>query len=506
MDTGKEIYGHDFSEDILSEEEARGVYKIQKEFLEDYATSKKEMTTEEWLRHELQKYLPEETEEKINEISSQIIESLTITEKMKASEQKAIAEGRDRNSWFASTILQGTSQMSTQESVKYLQQLDDAVKKANVAMRETMTTKKSGYVNPSMNPNLDGYIAEQHHVNTFNMDAAIKGSGLKAEVQPLKPGETYTKNGFDVIIKDASGRRIHQYQMKFGDTAEDTIRMLKAGNYANQTLVVPEEQKPAVQRAFPKKNVTSVIKHGNISSEPLTKAKAKELQKQAQNRNFMEMDWNEYKAKDLALGIGKQVGGACLQGAAIGAGMSIAKKVWDGEPVDGEEVIDTAISSGADFGVKVATAAALETASKMNILKTVPKIVEKNEVITYANIAFIAVENVKTLGKVATGELTATEGLSKMGETTAASIAGIATSTKGAIIGETIGAVLGPVGTLVGGFVGGTVGYVVGSKAVQTATGVVKKAAKKTIEVAKEIGESVTSWVGDKIDSFLGWL
>ena len=121
MDTEKEIYEHDFSEEILSEEETKGVYKIQKEFLEDYATSKEEMTTEEWLRHELQKYLPEETEEKINEISSQIIESLTIAEKMKASEQEAIAEGRDRDSWFASTILQGTSQMSTQESVKYPQ-------------------------------------------------------------------------------------------------------------------------------------------------------------------------------------------------------------------------------------------------------------------------------------------------------------------------------------------------------------------------------------------------
>lgn len=498
MDTEKEIYEHDFSEEILSEEETKGVYKIQKEFLEDYATSKEEMTTEEWLRHELQKYLPEETEEKINEISSQIIESLTIAEKMKASEQEAIAEGRDRDSWFASTILQGTSQMSTQESVKYLQQLDDAVKKANVAMRETMTTKKSGYVNPSMNPNLDGYIAEQYHVNTFNLDAAAKGSGLSAEVQPLKPGETYTKNGFDVIIKDASGRRIHQYQMKFGDTAEDTIRMLKAGNYANQTIIVPEEQVPAVQRAFPKKNVTSVISHGNTSSKSLTKADAKELQKQAQNRNFMEMNWNEYKAKDLALGIGKQVGGACLQGAAIGAGMLIAKKVWDGEPVDGEEVIDTAISSGTDFGVKAATAAALKTASEKNILKAIPKKVPGS---VYANIAFIAVENVKTLGKVATGELTATEGLSKMGETTAASIAGIATSTKVATIGATIGTVLGPVGTAVGGFVGGTVGYIVGSKVVQTATGVVKKAAKKTIETAKEIGGNVISWFGDKIDS-----
>lgn len=53
--------------------------------------------------------------------------------------------------------------------------------------------------------------------------------------------------------------------------------------------MIPEEQVKAAQKAFPNKTVTSVIKHDNVSSESLTKA----------------------KAKDLALGIGKQVGG-CL--------------------------------------------------------------------------------------------------------------------------------------------------------------------------------------------------
>lgn len=492
MDKKDEIYEFDFSEKVLSEEEAKGISKIQREFLESYASSKDKMSVEEWLPQELQKQLPEKSSEEIKEMSSEIIDSLKVTEDMKVSQEKAIAAGRSKDSWFASTVLKSTSQMSAQESAKYLQSLDDAVKSANAAMHETITTKGSGYITPSMNPNLDGFIAEQHHVNSFNMNAAAKGSGLRAEVQPLKPGETYTKNGFDVVIKDATGKRIHQYQMKYGATAEDTIRMINSGNYNNQILVVPEEQVAAVQEAFPYKTVTSTIQDGDISSKPLTKEQAKELQEQAQKGNFMDADWNDYIAKDIAIGIGKQTGYACLQGAAVGAGMAIATKVWNGEPIDSEEVVETAIVSGADFGVKTATAGALKAASEKGILKVIPKGTKGS---TFANIAFVAVENVKVLEKVATGELTAKEGLDKMEQTTAACVAGIATSTKGAVIGATIGSVLGPVGAAVGGFVGGTIGYMAGSKVAETVVKGVQKVRDKAVEVVKSVGSAVVGGV-----------
>lgn len=493
MDKKEEIYEFDFSEKVLSEKEAKGVSKIQREFLESYAVSKDNMPVEEWLPQELQKQLPEKTSEEIEEMSTEIISSLKVTEDMKVSQQKAIAAGRSKDSWFASTILQSTSQMSAQESARYLQSLDDAVKNANAAMHETITTKGSGYITPSMNPSLDGFIAEQYHVNSFNMNAATRGSGLRAEVQPLKPGETYTKNGFDVIIKDTSGKRIHQYQMKYGATAEDTIRMINSGNYNNQTLVVPEEQVAAVQEAFPNKTVTSTIGDSDVSSKTLTKEQAKELQKKAQKGNFMDADWNDYVAKDIAIGIGKQTGYACLQGAAVGAGMAIATKAWNGEPIDGEEVIENAIVSGADFGVKTATAGALKTASEKGVLKAIPKGTKGS---TFANIAFVAIENAKVLGKVVTGELTAKEGLDAMEQTTASCVAGIAASTKGAAIGATIGSVLGPVGTAVGGFIGGTIGYMAGSKVAQTVVKGVQKLRDKAVEVAESVRRAMVSGVG----------
>ena len=73
------------------------------------------------------------------------------------------------------------------------------------------------------------------------------------------------------------------------------------------------------------------------------------------------------------MGIGKQAGAAALQGAVIGAGMTVAQKVWNGEEIDGQEVVEAALTGGADFGVKAATAGALKVASEKEILSVIPK-------------------------------------------------------------------------------------------------------------------------------------
>ncbi|MCS5854374.1 hypothetical protein LNO23_00245 [Klebsiella pneumoniae subsp. pneumoniae] len=54
--------------------------------------------------------------------------------------------------------------------------------------------------------NLDGFIAEQHHADTFNLDAVAKGSEYRAEVLKPKSGGTYGKNSVDVVIRDGEGK------------------------------------------------------------------------------------------------------------------------------------------------------------------------------------------------------------------------------------------------------------------------------------------------------------
>ena len=111
MEKQKE-YELDYSDEILSEEEAHKVSEFQKKFLESYADTKDKMTVDAWLPQELQKQLPERTSKEIQEMSDEIISSLKTTEEMKVSQQKAIESGRSKESWLASTLMKSTSQMS----------------------------------------------------------------------------------------------------------------------------------------------------------------------------------------------------------------------------------------------------------------------------------------------------------------------------------------------------------------------------------------------------------
>lgn len=471
----------------ISVNEAQELKPIQKKFMESYLEHKDSMSVEEWLRIEMAENLPECSLEEITQISDEIITSLKVQEEKKASLEKAIANGRSKESWFAGEVKTATSYMSAQDASLYLQGLDKALKSANESLYHTIHTQ-AGMI--SQNPHLDGFIAEQYHAQTFNLNAEATGSPYRAKV--LEPTDNgYAKNSVDIVIVDESGHVVRRYQSKYCKDAEATAKAFEHGDYRGQQKLVPAGQEQDIA-----KKVTTVIEAPDgTTSTPLSKERAKELQNEAQSGKWNDLNWNEYKAKDLAIGIGKQAGQVALMGAAVGVGFDVAQKVWNGEEIKGEELVETAIVSGADFGVKAAAAGALKVGVEKEIIKAIPKGTHAG---TIANIAYVSIENVKVIGKMATGELTVKEGFEKMEQTTAATVAGIAASTEGAAIGAAIGTVFGPVGTAVGGFIGGTIGYMAGSKVGET----VVKGAQKIREKSREVVKSVSKTVSNAVKSF----
>jgi len=466
----------------ISVDEAQDLKPIQKKFMESYLEHKDSMLVEDWLRAEMAENLPEHSSEEIAQMSDEIITILKVHEEKKASLEKAIANGRSKESWFASEAETSTSYLSAQEASKYLQGLDNALNTANESLYRTIHTQAGAI---SQNPHLDGFIAEQYHAQTFNLNAEATGSPYRAKV--LEPtGSGYAKNSVDIIIIDESGNIVRRYQSKYCKDAEATAKAFEHGDYRGQRKLVPEGQEQDIAQ-----KVSTVIEAPDgTTSTPLSKEQAKELQDEAQSGKWNDLNWNEYKTKDLAIGIGKQAGQAALMGAAIGIGFDVAQKVWNGEEIKGEELVETAIASGADFGIKAAAAGALKVGVEKGIIKAIPKGTPAG---TIANITHVAIENVKIVGKMATGELTAKEGFEKMEQTTVATVAGIAASTKGAAIGMTIGTVFGPVGTIVGGFIGGTVGYMAGSKVGETVVKGVQKIREKARAVVKTVGKTVSN-------------
>lgn len=470
----------------ISVEEAQELKPIQKKFMKSYLECKDSMPVEDWLQSEMAENLPERTSEEITQMRDEIMTTLKVQKEKKASLDKAIANGRSKESWFASEVKTATSYMSTQEASQYLQSLDSALERANESLYRTIHTQ-AGVV--SQNPNLDGFIAEQYHVQTFNLNAEATGSPYRAKV--LEPtGSGYAKNSVDIVIVDESGKVVRRYQSKYCQDAEATAKAFEEGDYRGQQKLVPEGQEQDIS----KKTTTVIEAPDGTTSKPLSKERAKEMQEEAQSGKWNDLNWNEYKTKDIAIGVGKQAGQAALMGAAIGVGANVLQKVWDGEEIDGEELVETAITSGADFGVKAAAAGALKVGVEKEIISVIPKGTPAG---TIANIAHVAVENVKIIGDMASGELTGKEGLEKMEQTTVSTVAGITASTAGTSIGASIGAVLGPVGAAVGGFIGGTLSYMAGSKVGEALV----KVGQKIRDTALEVVEAVVDTAVDVVDS-----
>lgn len=464
---------------ILVEEECKELKPIVEDFVKSYSANPT-ASVESWLIPKMQEQLPERSHEEIVAMVDEIVVTIKVSEEMKASLEKAIDSGRSKESWFASEAKKATSAMSTQEAAKYLTNLDMALQQANESLYRTITTQ-AGTV--SQNPRLDGFIAEQYHAQTFNMNAEATGSPYRAKVLEAN-GNGYAKNSVDIVIVDGEGKVVRRYQSKYCKDAKATEQAFEHGDYRGQQKLVPEGQEGDIA----KKSTTVLEAPDGTTSNPLTKSRAEQMRDEAQSGNWNDLNWNEYATKDLAIGIGKQAGYAALQGAAIGVGFDVAQKLWNGESIDADEVVETAIVSGADFGVKAAAAGALKVGVEKEIIKVIPKGTPAG---TIANIAYVAIEDVKVLGKMATGELTMKEGIEKLEQTTVSTAAGLVAMGKGAAIGAAMGTVFGPVGTAVGGFIGGTVGYMAGSKVGEA----VVKCAQKVSDGAKKVAKTVVSGV-----------
>lgn len=479
------------TETEITEEELREFRKLFQKFIHTYKENSEDMSTQEWLQKQLQEEFPDKTQEEVEEMSQEIVDSIEEYDENLQDLNESCAQGTRREQWLADKMEKAATGMAVNEYGNYLNQVDNTLYNANQQMLRTITTS-TGEIN--MCRNLDGFLAEQQQVNSFNAKAALEKSPYQAEVCVPKEGEVYGKDSFDVIIKDMkdNGKRVKQYQFKFGKDSETTIQMLKRGNYNNQVLVVPTEQVEDVQKAFPGKTVVDSIGGTEtvfVKADALTKEEVKRMQEGVQERGErLYADYNIYSTKDLALHLGKEAGRMGVQAAVITAGFDMVNKMVNDEPIEADEVVETALRTGADTGVKAAAAGALKVASEKGVLKIIPKGTAAS---TIANVACVGIENVKILGKVATGELTMSEGLDEMGKTSTAMVYGLSSGAAGTAIGAMALSWIPFVGPVVGGVVGGMTGYMAGSKFGETVYNGAKTVARGLKKAIKKVGKKL---------------
>jgi hypothetical protein len=404
-----------------NEDNAKKTSGVLADFVASYSQHKNTLPLEQWLNQEFANY-PElwrdDTERQ--ETALQIITSIQQANETKADLVAHLDKGKSRESWLAKKIEQGASSAGVVDVGKYAQGIDEALKNANQKNWDVITNQ-NGAISQSLN--LDGFIAEHHHANTFNIDAVAKGSAYRAKVLEPKIGETYGKNSLDIGIYDAEGKLVKRYQAKYGADAETSAELFEKGDYRGQRKLVPEGHGDA--------NNTEVIEIDGISSKLLSKEAAKDLQKQAQlDAEAKQYQWNDANRMNIA----KEIGKKALLGAAFSAGFQgariLGRRVWNNltgkenqtANEDLKEFFDSSIKSAACVGVQVAVSGALVVAVKSGWIKAL----QNTPAGQLANIVYVGLENAKCLFKLAKGEMTADETLDAMGNTTCCAVGGIA--------------------------------------------------------------------------------
>lgn len=440
-------------EPILQEQNSKEIKTILASFIKSF-TENKDKPLEYSLSKTISEHLPDFSKESIESITEEIKAATNICEEKKKSLAEATSNGRSKESWFASDVYSYISHKSQEEALNLLSELDNVIKTANERLHRTLITQ-SGNVN--RNPNLDGFIAEEYHAHSFNINAQAAGSIYRAKVLDPSPSG-YAKNSVDIAILDSNNTHVRHYQVKYCKDPIATQKAFEAGDYRGQKKLVPSGQ----ETAMTKKASCVIESPDGIKSNPLTKEQAMQMRDSVQQQGHtLELGYNEVEAKVLLQNLGKRTGKAALQSAAIVAGLYIASKLAKGEKIEGSEVVKTALETGADIGIKTAVAGALKVGSEKGLISCLPKGTPAS---TCANIAFVAIEDAKTLWQMTTGKKSAPECVEALARTTVSTTAGIVASELGFTVGASIGSLLSPGGTMIGGFVGETIGYMAGER------------------------------------------
>lgn len=487
-----------------NEDNAEKTSNVIADFVASYSQHKNTLPLAEWLNQEFANY-PDIwiSDAERHETALQIIETIQQANENKADLYAHLDKGKSRESWLARKIEQGASSAGVVNVGEYARSIDNALETATETMKTMIFNKTKNAENIlaeiSNAPQLHGFIAEADLANQFNINAATSGSTLKAEVLSVT-----TLDSPDIVIKNATGDVIEKIQVKLYDPENGLANLkqnIRSHDYSDTTLVVNKEHVEALRKEFPDLNITSEYQLDGVDMKMGEYADYKKQQEQAQQEaEIKQYEWNDANRMNIV----KEIGKKALIGAAFSAGFQgariLGRRVWNNltskeNPTaneDLQEFFASSVKSAANVGVQVAVSGALVVAVKNGWLK----VLKDTPVGQLANIAYIGLENAKCLIKFANGEMTASETLDAMGNTTCCAVGGIAGAVKGAAIGLAFG---GPIGAFVGSVVGGIAGSAIAEPLYQGGKAIVKVAAKViqtayegTKTVAKDLFNALT--------------
>ena len=533
----------------------RKTEEIIKKFLRSYAENEKSQDKKDlktWLILELQNELPNKKVEDIEKIATELIAGIKIYYQKKKEVEKYQSVGITNGDYIGNQILEKLADeieeaeiIDTKEviedmkeasnvlsqyneamiyetaaikesqlvanvlSVKsvnnYVDSVNTAIDNANKTMMESVTTK-AGAIN--QNPNLDGFIFEEYHAGTFNIDAAVKQKSYHAEALKPELGETYGKNSVDLVIKDDAGKYVKKYSAKAYKNANETAKSfydkITGYKYKGQSKLVPTDQVGDITNSVDK------IKYNNVESKGITKAEIKDIQNNLQSGK-KNGDIFKFKKDVNTISISKQIGKQAMvngtMGLVAGIAENIGTKIIQGKEVEAEEVIEIGIKTGASMGMATAVAGGIRVAVEKKVIPAVFSRMLTNN--TIGAIAASSMDIIGTAFKLGSGEISLGKAVKDVGNSLGAGYGAIISSgigfSGGMALATTIGlGTIGTVGTILTGglaLAAGAVCGVVGSNiALKIANGL-GKITEKVVDKAVDIVKSGVNKVKNTVSS-----
>lgn len=532
----------------------RKTEEIIKKFLKSYAENEKSQDKKDlktWLISELQNELPNKKVEDIEKIATELITGIEIYYKKKKEVEKYQSVGITNEDYIGNEILEKVADeieeaeiIDTKEVIEdmkeasnilsqynetiiyetaaikepqlvanvlsansvnnYVDSVNTAIDNANKTMMESVTTKV-GVIN--QNPNLDGFIFEEYHAGTFNIDAAVKQKSYHAEALKPELGETYGKNSIDLIIEDTD-KYVKKYSAKAYKNANESAKAfydkVTGYKYKFQSKLVPTDQTGDIANSVDK------IKFNNVESKGITKAEIKDIQKNLQSGNKTG-DILNFKKDVNSISISKQIGKQAMLNGTMGVGIGMAANIGvnliTGKEVEAEEVIEVGIKTGASMGMATAIAGGIRVAVEKKVIPIV-----FSRMLTNNSIGAIAAASMDIIGtafKLGSGEISLGQAVKDVGSSISAGYGAIISSgigfSGGMALATTIGlGTIGTVGTILTGglaLAAGAVCGVVGSNiALKIANGL-GKITEKVVDKAVDIVKSGVNKVKNTVSS-----
>ena len=491
--------------------------------VEIYFDKKKEVEKYQKVGISSSDYVGDVILDKISEdvINAEIVDRKQIIRDMKESSE-ILANYNEAMIYEAAAINDSQVVANTLSAAKanvYVDNVNLTIGKSNEEILSAFTTK-TGEI--SQNPNLDGFIFEERHAGTFNIDAAVKEKNYYAKALKPEIGETYGKNSIDMTIED-SGKIVRKYQAKAYKNANETAKSFydrqQGYKYKFQSKLVPSDQTGDIPNSVDK------LKFGEVESKNISKEEIKNIQEKYQSGDKEAVKFSFEKDVD-ALAISKQLGKQAVingtMGVGIGMALDVGTKLVSGEEVEVAEVIEAGVKTGTSMGLSTAVAGGIRVAVEKNVLpKVLSKILSSNSVI--GAIAGASMDIIGTAFKLGSGEISLGEATRNIGKSIGSAYGAIIASgwgygiamaamaglgvigTVGVVIGVGVAVVTSVVCGLVGSKVGGAIAEGIGKitkpivdgavEIVKAGANAVKNLAKGAWEGVKNIGRGIVKGI-----------